>query len=69
VARSSAFALNNATLPYVLALADQGWAGALAGDPCFRAGLNVHRGQITHAAVAHALGLPLVPAETAISQT
>jgi alanine dehydrogenase len=57
VARTSAFALNNATLPYVLALAGQGWRGALGADPGFRAGLNVHRGRLTLAAVAGALGL------------
>ncbi|HWI81150.1 alanine dehydrogenase [Ramlibacter sp.] len=56
VARTSAHALNNATLPFVLALADQGWQRALAGDPHLRAGLNVCRGAVTHAAVAAALG-------------
>ena len=56
VARTSTFALNNATLPYVLALADQGWRGALAADDGFAAGLNVHAGTITHAAVAADLG-------------
>ena len=54
VARTSTFALNNATLPYVLQLADRGLA-ALRDDPYLRAGLNVHRGQITHPAVAAAL--------------
>ncbi len=68
VARTSAFALNNATLPFVLALADKGWAGALAEDPHLRAGLNVHRGRITCAAVAHDLGLPHVPAEDVLAQ-
>ncbi len=60
VPRTSAFALNNATLPYVLALADKGWRRALAEDPHLRAGLNVHRGQVTHEAVAAALGRPYV---------
>lgn len=54
VARTSTFALNNATLPYVLQLADRGLA-ALRDDPYLRAGLNVHRGQITYPAVAAAL--------------
>ena len=63
VARTSAFALNNATLPFVLALADKGWARALAEDPYFRAGLNIHRGRVTHEAVARDLGLPLVAAQ------
>ncbi len=56
VPRTSAVALNNATLPYVLALADKGVAKALADDPHLRNGLNVHDGRITHAAVAAALG-------------
>ncbi|MBM3626230.1 MAG: alanine dehydrogenase [Alphaproteobacteria bacterium] len=56
VPRTSAVALNNATLPYVLALADKGAMRALAEDPHLRNGLNVHGGRITHAAVAAALG-------------
>ena len=66
VARTSAFALNNATLPFVLALADKGVDRALAGDPHLGSGLNVRNGSITHAAVAAALDLPCVTAgETA----
>ncbi len=57
VARTSAFALGHATLPFVLALADQGWGRALAADPHLAAGLNVHNGRITHPAVARALGM------------
>lgn len=57
VARTSTFALNNATLPFVLALAEKGWRAALADDPHLRHGLNVHAGKITYAAVAHDLGL------------
>jgi len=60
VARTSTYALNNATLPHVLAIADRGWKQALRDDPHLAAGLNVHAGQITHAAVAEALGLPHV---------
>ncbi|MFZ9414010.1 MAG: alanine dehydrogenase [Alphaproteobacteria bacterium] len=56
VPRTSAVALNNATLPYVLALADKGVGRALAEDPHLRNGLNVHAGKVTHAAVAAALG-------------
>ncbi len=56
VPRTSTFALNNATLPYVLALAEKGYKRALTEDPHLRAGLNVHRGEITHEAVAQALG-------------
>ncbi|MDE1900018.1 MAG: alanine dehydrogenase [Alphaproteobacteria bacterium] len=57
VARTSTFALNNATLPYVLALANKGWKQALADDTGFRNGLNVADGKITHPAVAAALGM------------
>ena len=60
VAHTSALALNNATLPFVKALADRGLA-ALADDPHLAAGLNVHRGAIAHAAVAEALGYPFEP--------
>jgi alanine dehydrogenase len=67
VARTSAFALNNATLPFVLALADKGVVRALSEDAYFRAGLNVHRGRVTHAAVAHDLGLPFTSPEDALS--
>jgi len=67
VARTSTFALNNATLPYVLDLADKGWQGALAADPGFAAGLNVHAGQVTHPAVAQDLDYDYVPAETLFS--
>ena len=58
VPRTSAVALNNATLPFVLALADKGVARALEEDAHLRNGLNVHAGRITHAAVAAALGQP-----------
>ncbi|HTZ71029.1 MAG TPA: alanine dehydrogenase [Acetobacteraceae bacterium] len=60
VARTSTQALNNATLPYVLALAGQGWQRAVANDPGLLAGLNVHDGNITHPAVAAALNVPCV---------
>ncbi len=59
VARTSTFALTNATLPYVRQLADLGWQEALRQDPGFAAGLNVHAGAITHPAVAQSLKLPL----------
>src|SRR6202049_1891683 len=57
VPRTSTFALTNATLPYVRALADHGWRQAIANDPGLGRGLNVHAGQLTHEAVASALGL------------
>jgi alanine dehydrogenase len=66
VARTSTFALNNATLPFALALADKGWRRALREDTHLRAGLNVAHGAITHGAVAAALGLPFTPAEQAL---
>ena len=59
VARTSTQALNNATLPFVLALADKGPDAAMAADPHLRRGLNISQGQIRHAAVAQALALPL----------
>jgi alanine dehydrogenase len=57
VPRTSTLALTNATLPYVRALADLGWQAAFRRDPGLAAGLNVHAGEITHEAVAKALGL------------
>ena len=60
VARTSAFALNNATLPFVLRLAKFGPEAAMAADPHLAAGLNVAGGKIRHAAVAEALGLEFV---------
>jgi alanine dehydrogenase len=66
VARTSTFALNNATLPFVLALADKGWRRALADDAHLRAGLNIAQGRVTHAAVAGDLGYAPQPAEEAL---
>lgn len=57
VAKTSSHALNNATLPYGLALADGGWQAILA-NPDLRNGLNVHQGKLTSQPVAEALGLP-----------
>jgi alanine dehydrogenase len=67
VARTSTFALNNATLPFTLALADKGFRVALAEDSHLRAGLNVFEGKVTHQAVANAHGLDWVPAEQALA--
>jgi len=58
VARTSAFALNNATLPFALRLANLGAEAAMAADPHLAAGLNVSGGKIRHKAVAEALDLP-----------
>jgi alanine dehydrogenase len=68
VARTSTVALNNATLPFVLAIADRGGRRALADDPHLRDGLNICRGRVTHPAVAHDLGLPLTPAGEALAE-
>ncbi len=63
VARTSTFALNNATLPFALALADKGWRKGIADDPHLRNGLNVHEGKVTCRPVAEALGLPFTAPE------
>ncbi|GHA36627.1 alanine dehydrogenase [Photobacterium aphoticum] len=67
VARTSTFALNNVTLPYILKLADKGYKAALQEDKHLLNGLNVYRGQVTCEEVAHALNLPYVAPETAIA--
>jgi alanine dehydrogenase len=67
VARTSTFALTNATLPFVIALAEKGWRRALADDAHLLHGLNVHAGKVTYAAVAHDLSLPYVPPESLLA--
>lgn len=62
VARTSTFALNNATLPFVLALANKGYRKALTDDVHLRNGLNVYQGRLTYEAVARDLGLSYTPA-------
>jgi len=64
VPRTSTFALNNATLPFTLALADKGWQRALREDAHLRNGLNVAMGKVTCQPVAEALGYKYVPPET-----
>jgi alanine dehydrogenase len=64
VARTSTFALNNATIGHVLALAGKGWQRALGDDPHLRNGLNVCQGKVTFEAVAQALGYDYMPAES-----
>ena len=66
VPRTSTFALNNATLPFVLALAGKGWKRACTEDPHLADGLNVVRGALVHEAVARDLGLPFTPRERAL---
>jgi alanine dehydrogenase len=62
---TSSYALNNATLPFGLALA-RGGLDALRADPHLRDGLNVHRGKLTNRAVAESLGLAFTPPEEAL---
>jgi alanine dehydrogenase len=66
VARSSTFALTNATLPFAIALADKGYRKALLDDANLREGLNVHHGQVTYKAVAEALGYDYTPTQDAL---
>ncbi|UGQ47271.1 alanine dehydrogenase [Massilia endophytica] len=67
VARTSTFALNNATIGHAVALADKGWVKALQANPHLKNGLNVCQGKVTYEAVAHALGYPYVPADTMLA--
>ena len=66
VPRTSTFALTNATLPYVLALADRGLAAAVRRDPVLAKGVSVWRGRLVHPAVAHALGERATPLEAVL---
>ena len=63
VPRTSAFALNNATLPFTLALANLGYKQAMQADSGLMNGLNIYKGSVTHAAVASALGYEHTPAK------
>jgi alanine dehydrogenase len=66
VARTSTIALGNATMPFMLALADKGWRKACEHDPHLLAGLNVHAGQVTYTAVGVALGIDVLSPELAL---
>ncbi len=66
VARTSTIALGNATMPFMLALADKGWKQACADDPHLLAGLNTHKGQLTYEAVGVALGIETVDPTTLV---
>jgi alanine dehydrogenase len=66
VPRTSTYGLTNATLPYVIALADKGWRAALADDPALREGLNLYDGKITCSGVADSFGMECVDPETII---
>ncbi|MFW2543340.1 alanine dehydrogenase [Primorskyibacter sp. 2E107] len=67
VARTSTIALGNATMPFMLALADKGWKKACADDRHLLNGLNVHAGQLTYAAVGEALGIETVSPASLVS--
>ena len=66
---TSTFALTNATLPYVLALADEGLVGALEKLPGLKPGVNVAAGKVTHPAVAEGVGVEYTPVEEVLSVT
>jgi len=66
VARTSTIALTNATMPYLLALADKGWQQACADDPHLLEGLNVHAGHLTYYAVGKALGIDVTSPQLAL---
>lgn len=66
VARTSTQALGNATLPFLLELADKGWRQAITDNPHLKAGLNTHAGRLTYAAVGEALGLDTITPEAAL---
>jgi alanine dehydrogenase len=67
VARTSTLALGNATMPFMLALADKGWRQACADDKHLLAGLNTHAGRLTYEAVGVALNLPVQAATEALA--
>ena len=66
VARTSTIALGNATMPFVIALADKGWRDACAEDEHLLAGLNVHAGKLTYHAVGKALGIDVLSPRLAL---
>ncbi|MDJ0824736.1 MAG: alanine dehydrogenase [Rhodobacter sp.] len=68
VARTSTIALSNATMPYMLALADKGWRQACEDDPHLLDGLNVHAGHLTYYAVGKALGIDVLSPGLALKQ-
>ena len=66
VARTSTIALGNATMPFMVALANKGWKEACAADPHLMNGLNTHAGHLTYGAVGEALGIDAITAEAAL---
>ena len=67
VARTSTFALNNATIAHAIALADKGWKQAMRDNAHLKSGLNVAQGQVTYEAVARALGYDYVSADSRLT--
>lgn len=68
VARTSTIALGNATMPFMLSLADKGWRQACEDDAHLLNGLNVHAGKLTYYAVGRALGLDVLSPQLALKQ-
>ncbi|MFW5881325.1 MAG: alanine dehydrogenase [Roseicyclus sp.] len=68
VPRTSTIALGNATMPFMLAIADKGWRQAAGEDPHLLAGLNVHAGHLTHHAVGAALGIDVLSPRLALKR-
>jgi alanine dehydrogenase len=68
VARTSTIALGNATMPFMLALANKGWRKACADDEHLLNGLNTHAGHLTYAAVGKALGIEVLAAKAALNR-
>ena len=66
VPKTSTYALNNATLPFILQIANRGWRKALTENKHLMAGLNVHAGHVTYKAVADDLGYPFMAPEEAV---
>jgi alanine dehydrogenase len=69
VPNTSTYALTNVTLPYALAIADEGLAGAIRHVPELASGVNVYRGQVTNTGVAEAHGMPLEPVEPLLASS
>jgi len=67
VPHTSTYALTNATLSYALALADQGFESALRSSAALQHAANVVDGEVTHPAVAEAVGIPVTPIETVLA--
>jgi alanine dehydrogenase len=67
VPETSTVALTNATMPYVVALAEKGWVQALRDDAALAKGLNAHQGVITNAGVAQALNLEFTPVDEVLA--